>query len=100
MFKSSSKDTSAEIKDLVQNTQSLFQAAAQLSGDKADEMRGRGMALLDSVLARSQAVQLATLEAGEEAAACASRYFHANPWRALAAVAGAGVLIGMAVRRK
>jgi ElaB/YqjD/DUF883 family membrane-anchored ribosome-binding protein len=100
MFKTSSKDTSSEIKDLVQNTQSLFQAAAKLSGEKADEMRSRGMALLDSALAQSQAVQAATLEAGEEAAACASRYVKANPWRSLAAVAGAGLLIGMVVRRK
>jgi ElaB/YqjD/DUF883 family membrane-anchored ribosome-binding protein len=100
MFKTSSTDTNLEIKDLLKDTQSLFQAAAQLSGEKADEMRNRGMALLDSVLAKSQAVQATVLEAGEEAAECATRYVKANPWRSLAAIAGAGLLIGMAVRRK
>jgi hypothetical protein len=41
-----------DVKTLVKDAQALFTAATALTGEKADELRGRGMKALDTALAR------------------------------------------------
>jgi ElaB/YqjD/DUF883 family membrane-anchored ribosome-binding protein len=89
-----------DVKTLVRDAQALFQAAATLTGEKAEEMRGRGLRALDSALAKAQEAQAGALVAGKEMAASADVYVKENPWRAIAAAASVGLLVGVILGRK
>jgi len=89
-----------DVKLLIADAQALFQAAAALSGDKAEEMRNRGMQLLDAALIKGQRVQADTLARSKEIAASADGYIKQNPWRMVAAAAGVGLLSGVILGRK
>ena len=42
-----------DVKTLVKDAQALFTAATALTGEKAEELRGRGMRALDTALAKA-----------------------------------------------
>jgi ElaB/YqjD/DUF883 family membrane-anchored ribosome-binding protein len=100
LLESNLKAVSSDMKTLVKDAQALFQAAAALTGEKAEEVRNRGMRLLDAALVKAQDVQAGALVAGREMAASADDYVKENPWRAIAAAAGVGLLVGVILGRK
>lgn len=89
-----------DVKALVRDAQSLLTAAAALSGTKADELRERGMQLLDSALGKAGKYQDQALVRGKELAQTADVYVKDNPWRTVAVAAGVGVLLGALFARK
>ncbi|MES2019256.1 MAG: DUF883 family protein [Pseudomonadota bacterium] len=89
-----------DIKTLVKDAQTLLTAAAALTGEKADEMRGRGMALLDTALGKATQVQGQAIVKGKELAHSADVYVKDNPWRTIAAAAGVGLLVGVILGRR
>ena len=89
-----------DVKTLVKDAQALLTAAAALTGEKAEEMRGRGMQLLDQALGKASAVQGQALVKGKELAHSADVYVKDNPWRTIAAAAGVGLLVGVILGRK
>jgi len=91
---------SADVKALVRDAQSMLTAAAALTGDKADELRARGMEMLDRALGKAGQYQGQALERGKELAHTADVYVRDNPWRTVAAAASLGLLIGMLLGRK
>jgi ElaB/YqjD/DUF883 family membrane-anchored ribosome-binding protein len=84
----------------MREAQDLFREAASATGEKADELRAKGMALLESATSKAQEVQAVALETGKEVAETADDFVKENPWAALAISAGAGLLIGMLIARK
>ena len=93
-------NASADVKTLVKDAQTLLTAAAALTGEKAEEMRGRGMAMLDVALGKASQVQGQAIVKGKELAATADVYVKDNPWRTIAAAAGVGLLVGVILGRK
>ena len=89
-----------DIKTLVKDAQSLLTAAAALTGEKADEMRSRGMELLDVALGKSKEYQGQAVVKGKELAHTADVYVKDNPWRTIAAAASVGLLVGVILGRK
>jgi ElaB/YqjD/DUF883 family membrane-anchored ribosome-binding protein len=89
-----------DVKTLVKDAQALLTAAAALTGEKAEEMRTRGMALLDVALGKASQVQGQALVKGKELAHSADVYVKDNPWRTIAAAAGVGLLVGVILGRK
>ena len=89
-----------DVKVLVTDAQALFQAASALSGEKAEEVRNRGMQLLDAAIVKGQSMQASTLARGKELAGSADTYVKENPWRMVAAAAGVGLLSGVILGRK
>ncbi|AKU21787.1 MULTISPECIES: YqjD family protein [Telluria group] len=89
-----------DVKTLVKDAQALFTAATALSGEKAEELRGRGMRALESALAKAQEAQASAVAATKEAAKSTDAYVHENPWRSVAIAAGIGLLVGVIVGRK
>jgi ElaB/YqjD/DUF883 family membrane-anchored ribosome-binding protein len=85
---------------LVRDAQSLLTAAAALTGTKADELRERGMQLLDVALGKAGKVQDQAIVKGKELARTADVYVNDNPWRTVAVAAGVGVLVGVLLGRK
>jgi ElaB/YqjD/DUF883 family membrane-anchored ribosome-binding protein len=94
------KDTSGDMKALVRDAQSLLSAAASLTGNKADELRERGMELLDQALGRAGKYQDQAMVKGKELAHSADVYVKDNPWRTVAVAAGVGLLLGVILGRK
>lgn len=89
-----------DVKTLVKDAQALLTAAATLTGEKADEVRSRGMRTLEAALAKAQEAHASALVAGKEMAASADVYVKENPWRSIAAAAGVGLLVGVILGRK
>lgn len=89
-----------DVKTLVKDAQALFSAAAALTGEKAEEVRSRGMRTLDAALAKAQEAQAGAIIAGKQMAASADVYVKENPWRTIAAAAGVGLLVGVILGRK
>jgi len=89
-----------EMDTLIKDAQALFQSASALTGEKAEEVRDRAMCLLDAALAKGREVQDIALASGREMAASADYFVKENPWRAIAAMAGVGLLAGVLLARK
>ncbi|MBC7686023.1 MAG: DUF883 domain-containing protein [Bdellovibrionales bacterium] len=89
-----------DVKTLVKDAQTLLTAAAALTGEKAEEMRGRGMQMLDTALGKASQVQGQALVKGKELAQTADVYVKDNPWRTIAAAASVGLLVGVILGRK
>lgn len=100
MVESKLKTVRGDMKTLVQDAQALFTEATAAGGIKADELRSRGMQLLDSALEQVQELQTATLEKGKELADNTDHYVRENPWQAVGLAAAVGVLVGMLIARK
>jgi ElaB/YqjD/DUF883 family membrane-anchored ribosome-binding protein len=97
---SSLNGASTDVKALVRDAQSLLTAATALTGTKADELRERGMQLLDVALGKAGKVQEQAVVKGKELARTADVYVQDNPWRTVALAAGVGVLVGVLFGRK
>jgi ElaB/YqjD/DUF883 family membrane-anchored ribosome-binding protein len=91
---------STDVKTLVKDAQTLLSAAAALTGEKAEDMRTRGMEMLDVALGKASQVQGQAIVKGKELAQTADVYVKDNPWRTIAAAAGVGLLVGVILGRK
>jgi ElaB/YqjD/DUF883 family membrane-anchored ribosome-binding protein len=93
-------DTGTDMKTLVKDAQSLLTSAASLTGVKADELRERGMRMLDAALGKSGQYKDQAMVKGKELAKNADVYVKDNPWRTVAVAAGVGLLVGVLLGRK
>jgi ElaB/YqjD/DUF883 family membrane-anchored ribosome-binding protein len=100
MTTSNFKTVRHDMKTLVRDAQELFREATAATGDKAEELRSKGLDMLDTAMARAQEMQAAAMETGKEIAETADDFVQKNPWKAVAISAGVGVLIGMLIARK
>lgn len=100
MLASNIKTVRNDMRTLMRDAQELLKQAASLSGDKADEMRQRGMAMLDAAAVKAQELQAAAIETSKEVASGTDEFVRENPWKAVAISAGVGVLIGMLIARR
>ena len=92
--------TQPDVKTLVRDAQTLLTAAAALTGEKAEELRGRGMQMLDVAMGKASQAQGQAMVKGKELAQTADVYVKDNPWRTIAAAAGVGLLVGVILGRK
>lgn len=96
----SMNNASTDMKALVKDAQALLTAAAALTGEKAEDMRARGMELLDKAMGKANQYQGQALVKGKELAHTADVYVKDNPWRTVAVAAGVGLLLGAILGRK
>jgi ElaB/YqjD/DUF883 family membrane-anchored ribosome-binding protein len=94
------KTTRTDIRTLVKDAQELFREATTVTGEKADDLRNRGLQLLDTAMGKAQEVQAVALETGKELAVKTDDYVQENPWRAVAISAGVGLVLGLLISRK
>lgn len=91
--------TRSDIKSLLLDAQDLFRDATSSTGSKADELRSRGLNLLDTAIEKAQDAQYVAVSTSKEFAQTAGEYVRENPWKAVAIVAGAALLASLLVRR-
>ena len=89
-----------DMKTLVKDAQELFREATVVTGEKADELRIKGLGMLEAAMAKAHDVQVAAIETGKEVAESADDFVHENPWRAVAISASVGLLLGFLIGRK
>jgi ElaB/YqjD/DUF883 family membrane-anchored ribosome-binding protein len=100
MTTTSFKTARNDFKSLVRDAQDLFREATANSGDKAEELRTRGLDMLDAALGKAQELQTLAVETGKELADNADDFVQENPWKAVAISAGVGLLVGMLIARR
>lgn len=93
-------NVNADMKGLVKDAQSLLTAAASLTGVKADELRARGMEMLDRAMGKASQYQGQAVIKSKELAESADVYVKDNPWRTVVAAASVGLLVGIYLGRK
>jgi len=89
-----------DMKTLVKDAQDLLREASLASGDKADELRARGLAMLETAMDKAHEVQALALEKGKAAAHTTDEFVHAHPWKAVGIAAGIGLVLGMLISRR
>lgn len=97
---SSIKTVRHDMSTLVRDAQALFREATSASGDRADELRHKGLMLLDAAMEKAQDAQVIAAKTGKEVAEQTDVFVHAHPWRAVAISAGVGLLAGLLLSRK
>lgn len=90
----------AEIKRALADTESLLSATADQDGEAMAGLRSQVAASLRLAKRRLASVQNAMLERTLEAARTTDAYVHENPWNAIGAAAGVGLLIGFLLSRR
>lgn len=100
MYSSNVKTVRNDVKGLLREAQEMFREATTFTGVKADDLRAKGLSLLDSALASAQDAQAAVVESGKQALEVTDEFVQENPWRAVAISAAAGLLVGLLVARK
>ncbi|HZW22804.1 DUF883 family protein [Noviherbaspirillum sp.] len=89
-----------DMKTLVKDAQDLLREASLASGDKADEMRARGLAMLETAMDKAHELQALALEKGKAAAHTTDEFVHEHPWKAVGIAAGIGLVLGMLISRR
>lgn len=100
MLESNLKTARTDMKSLIRDAQELFREATTSTGVKAEELRDRGLSLLDAAMDKVQDMQATVVETGREVAGSADDYVRENPWKAVAVSAGVGLLVGLLIARK
>jgi ElaB/YqjD/DUF883 family membrane-anchored ribosome-binding protein len=100
MLTSNIKTARNDMRTLLQDAQEMFREATQATGGKAEELRSKGLMLLDTAMEKAQDAQAIAMEKGKAAAQTTDEYVHQNPWKAVAISAGVGLLVGLLLSRK
>jgi ElaB/YqjD/DUF883 family membrane-anchored ribosome-binding protein len=89
-----------DVKTVLSDAEALLKQAASSSGEKAAELRERGMGLLRQAKEKAQDLQDAVVTKSKAAARATDDYVHDHPWQAVGVAAGIGLLIGLLLNRK
>ncbi len=100
MLASNIKTVRNDMKTLVKDAQELFHEASLVTGEKAEELRAKGLVLLDTAMEKAQEVQAIAIEKGKAAAQTTDQFVHEHPWKAVGIAAGAGLIIGLLISRR
>ncbi len=100
MLTSNIKTVRNDMRTLMQDAQELFREAASATGDRAEELRSKGLVLLEAAVEKAQELQAVAVEKGKEVAHSTDEFVHEHPWKAVAISAGAGLLLGLLISRK
>lgn len=100
MLTNNIKTVRNDMKTLVKDAQELFREAKLASGEKAEELRNKGLVMLEAAMDKAQQIQTLALEKGKEAAQTTDEFVHDHPWKAVGIAAGVGLLVGMLISRR
>lgn len=96
MLKSNYKTVRTDMNSMIRDAQHLLQEASTATGERAEELRAKGLALLDVAMNKAQDVK----ETAKEVAQTTDEYVRENPWKAVAISAGVGLIVGLLISRR
>jgi ElaB/YqjD/DUF883 family membrane-anchored ribosome-binding protein len=85
---------------VVRDAEALLQATATQGGEKLEALRARAADSLQKARARLATLEEDAVREVREAAAATDAYVHENPWQAIGAAAGIGLLLGLLIARR
>jgi ElaB/YqjD/DUF883 family membrane-anchored ribosome-binding protein len=94
------KTVSNDFNSLIREAQALFLEATTITGEQAETLRAKGLAMLDTALDTAQEAQAAVLDGGKLALEATDDFVQTNPWQAVAIGAGLGLVIGLLISRR
>lgn len=100
MLTTNIKTVRNDMTTLVKDAQDLLHEASLASGEKAEELRAKGLALLDVAMEKAHEVQAVAVEKGKAAAQSTDEFVHEHPWKAVGIAAGFGLVIGLLISRR
>ena len=100
MLTNNIKTVRNDMKTLVKDAQELFREATLATGEKADELRNKGLVMLDAAMEKAQEIQAVAVEKGKVAAQTTDDFVHENPWKAVGIAAGVGLVVGLLIGRR
>ena len=93
-------DMQSDINKAISGAEDMLTQAANATGEKAAELRGRALEQLKALQARLKDAQATALEKSKAAAHATDEYVHENPWRSIVAAASIGVVVGLLIARR
>ena len=90
----------ADFKVVVADAEALIKATANQSGEAIVGLRSKAEQSLAVAKAKMADAQDIVVEKGKAAAKVTDEYVHDNPWRAIGAAAGVGLVIGLLIGRR
>lgn len=96
MLKSSYKTVRNDMNSMIRDAQNLFNEAASATGERAEELRAKGLALLEAAMEKTKEMQAAA----KEVAQSTDDFVHEHPWKAVAISAGLGLVVGLLISRR
>ena len=90
----------ADFKVVIEDAEALLKATAGQGGEKLTEIRTKAEESLKVAKARMMEAQEALVARTKAAAKATDAYVHENPWKAIGAAAGVGVVIGLLIGRR
>lgn len=100
MLTNNIKTVRNDMKTLVKDAQELFREASLATGEKAEELRNKGLVMLDAAMEKAQQIQAVAVEKGKEAAQTTDEFVHEHPWQAVGIAAGIGLVVGLLIGRR
>ena len=95
-----SDETESDVNRVLRGAEDMLAQAANATGEKAAELRGRAIEQLKALRMRLADTQALALKQGKAAADATDDYVHEHPWRSILAAASAGVVIGLLIGRR
>lgn len=93
-------DVQSDVSKALAGAEDMLTQAANATGEKAAELRGRALEQLKALQARMKDAQGVAVEKGKAAAHATDDYVHENPWRSIVAAASIGVVVGLLIARR
>lgn len=89
-----------DLQAVVRDAEALLQATATHTGERVASVRARAEESLQQAKARLAETQDEVLQGVRDATEATENYVKKNPWQSLGIAAGAGLLIGLLLRRR
>lgn len=100
MKNSSTETLRRDLKNLIDDAQTLFDDTTELSSESAQELRQKGEQLMRRSIDRLQQLEQSVVARGRQMATQTNEFVHEKPWTAIGLSAGVGLLIGMLISRR
>jgi ElaB/YqjD/DUF883 family membrane-anchored ribosome-binding protein len=99
-FNQARSKVARDIEAVINDTEILIKAAAEVPGEGYKLARGKFEEKLESARARLEGALQPAVDQARRTAAAADGYVHGNPWAVIGAAAAAGLLIGFLLSRR
>lgn len=90
----------ADLRVVIADTEELLRITADQAGEGLSEARGRIQARLSQAKASLTQLQETAVAKAKAAGHAADEYVHDNPWKAIGAAAGIGLVVGLLIGRR
>jgi ElaB/YqjD/DUF883 family membrane-anchored ribosome-binding protein len=93
-------EVGSDVHKAISGAEDMLAQAANATGEKAAELRGRALEQLKALREKLADAQHTALEKGQAAVHATDDYVHDHPWRSILAAASLGVVVGLLISRR